>query len=109
MFNKGNMSQMLKQARDVQKKIEEVQSELEDLEITAESGGGMIKVIVNGKQQLVELKISPEAIEEDIELLEDLIIAAVNEAQLKSNEESQNRMNAVTSNMLGGLKIPGMN
>jgi len=103
------MSQMLKQARDVQKKIEEVQSELEDLEITAESGGGMIKVIVNGKQQLVELKISPEAIEEDIELLEDLIIAAVNEAQLKSNEESQNRMNAVTSNMLGGLKIPGMN
>jgi DNA-binding protein YbaB len=69
----------------------------------------MIKVIVNGKQQLVELKISPEAIEEDIELLEDLIIAAVNEAQLKSNEESQNRMNAVTGNMLGGLKIPGMN
>ncbi|MFC1550144.1 YbaB/EbfC family nucleoid-associated protein [Candidatus Neomarinimicrobiota bacterium] len=109
MFNKGNMSHMLKQARDVQKKIEEVQNELEDLEITAESGGGMVKVIVNGKQQLIELKISPEAIEEDIELLEDLIISAVNEAQLKSNEESQNRMNAVTGDMLGGLKIPGMN
>jgi DNA-binding YbaB/EbfC family protein len=108
MFNKGNMSQMLKQARDVQKKIEEVQKELEDLEITAESGGGMVKVIVNGKQQLVDLKISPEAVKEDIELLEDLIISAVNDAQVKSSEESQNRMNAVTGNMLGGLKIPGM-
>ena len=73
MFNKGNMTGMLKQAREIQKKIEHVQSELEEKE-----------------------------------LLEDLIISAVNKVLSKSQEESQNRMNAVTGNMLGGMKIPGM-
>ena len=108
MFNKGNMSQLLKQARDVQKKIEEVQNELDDLTIDGESGGGMVKVVVNGKQQLLELEIDPDAIKEDKELLEDLIISAVNNALSKSLEESQQRMNAVTGNMLGGMNIPGM-
>jgi len=108
MFNKGNMAQLLKQARDVQKKIEEVQNELDDLTIDGESGGGMVKVVVNGKQQLLELEIDPEAIKEDKELLEDLIISAVNNAMTKSLEESQQRMNAVTGNMLGGMNIPGM-
>ena len=108
MFNKGNMSQLLKQARDVQKKIEEVQNDLDDLTIEADSGGGMVKVVVNGKQQLLELTIEPDAIKEDKELLEDLIISAVNNALSKSLEESQNRMNAVTGNMLGGMNIPGL-
>ena len=65
MFNKGNMGQLLKQARDVQKKIEEVQNELDDLTIEADSGGGMVKVVVNGKQQILELNIEPDAIKED--------------------------------------------
>ena len=65
MFNKGNMGQLLKQARDVQKKIEEVQNELDELIIEADSGGGMVKVVVNGKQQLLELTIEPDAIKED--------------------------------------------
>ena len=108
MFNKGNMTQLLKQARDVQKKIEEVQNELDDLVIEGDSGGGMIKVVVNGKQQLLELTIDQDAIKEDKELLEDLIISAVNNALTKSLEESQNRMNAVTGNMLGGMNIPGL-
>jgi len=108
MFNKGNMSQLLKQARDVQKKIEEVQNELDDLTIEADSGGGMVKVVVNGKQQILELTIEPDAIKEDKELLEDLIISAVNNALSQSLEESQNRMNAVTGNMLGGMNIPGL-
>ncbi len=108
MFNKGNMAQLLKQARDVQKKIEKVQSDLDDLTIEGESGGGMVKVVVNGKQQLLELTIDPDAIKEDKELLEDLIISAVNNAMAKSSEESQNRMNAVTGNMLGGMNLPGM-
>lgn len=108
MFNKGNMTQILKQARDVQKKIEEVQNELDDLTIEGDSGGGMVKVVVNGKQQLLELNIDPEAVKEDKELLEDLIISAVNNALSKSLEESQNRMNAVTGNMLGGMNIPGL-
>ena len=108
MFNKGNMAQLLKQARDVQKKIEEVQNELDDLTIEADSGGGMVKVVVNGKQQILELTIEPDAIKEDKELLEDLIISAVNNALSQSLEESQNRMNAVTGNMLGGMNIPGL-
>jgi len=108
MFNKGNMTQLLKQARDVQKKIEEVQNELDNLTIEGDSGGGMVKVVVNGKQQLLELTIDQDAIKEDKELLEDLIISAVNNALTKSLEESQNRMNAVTGNMLGGMNIPGL-
>jgi len=108
MFNKGNMTQLLKQARDVQKKIEEVQNELDELTIDGDSGGGMVKVVVNGKQQLLELTIDQDAIKEDKELLEDLIISAVNNALAKSLEESQNRMNAVTGNMLGGMNIPGL-
>jgi DNA-binding YbaB/EbfC family protein len=108
MFNKGNMTQLLKQARDVQKKIEEVQNELDDLVIEGDSGGGMVRVVVNGKQQLLELTIDQDAIKEDKELLEDLIISAVNNALSKSLEESQNRMNAVTGNMLGGMNIPGL-
>jgi len=107
MFNKGNMSQMLKQAQDMQKKIQNVQEELEDLHIEAESGGGMVKVKVNGKQELLELSISDEALEEDKELLEDLVISAVNQALTKSQDETQGRMNAITGNALGGMKIPG--
>lgn len=108
MLNKGNMAQLLKQARDVQKKIEEVQNELEELKIDGDSGGGMVKVVVNGKQQVLELSIDQDAMSEDKELLEDLIISAVNNALNKSLEESQNRMNAVTGNMLGGMNIPGI-
>ena len=108
MFNKGNMSTMLNQAREIQKKIEEVQSDLEKITINAESGGGLVTVMINGKQEILELNISKEAMEEDKELLEDLIISAINKALSESQEEMQTRMNCVTGGMLGGLKIPGM-
>ena len=108
MFNKGNMSTMLIQAREIQNRIEEVQSELEKITINAESGGGLITVMINGKQEILELNISQEAMEEDKELLEDLIISAINKALNESQEEMQTRMNSVTGGMLGGLKIPGM-
>ena len=108
MFNKGNMSNILSQARDVQKKIEEVQSDLEKITINAESGGGLVTVIMNGKQEILELNILKEAMEEDKELLEDLIISAINKALTDSQEEMQSRMNSVTGGMLGGLRIPGM-
>ena len=108
MFNKGNMSTMLKQAREIQKKIEEVQSDLENIMISSESGGGLVTVMINGKQEILELNISKEAMEEDKELLEDLIISAINKALSDSQEEMQSRMNSVTGGMLGGLKIPGM-
>jgi len=108
MFNKGNMSTMLNQAREIQKKIEEVQSDLEKITINAESGGGLVTVMINGKQEILELNISKEAMEEDKELLEDLIISAINKALSNSQEEMQTRMNSVTGGMMGGLKIPGM-
>ena len=108
MFNNGNMSNMLKQARDMQKKIEEVQSDLENIMIQSDSGGGMVKVVMNGKQEILELTISPEAMTEDKELLEDLIISAVNKAQSKSQDTMQSKKNSATGGMLGGMKIPGM-
>ena len=108
MFNKGNMTGMLKQAQEMQKKIEHVQSELEDLIVETDAGGGMVQVSCNGKQEILELTIDSEAMKEEKELLEDLIISAVNKVLAKSQEESQSRMNAVTGNMFGGMKIPGM-
>lgn len=107
MFNKGNMTNILKQAQEVQKRIEGVQHELEDLQVEAESGGGMVKAVVNGKQELLELTLQPEILSEEKELVEDLIISAVNQALAKSQEESQQRMSSVTGSMLGGLKLPG--
>ena len=108
MFNKGNMSKMLKQAQEVQKQIEDVQNDLDDLNINGESGGGMVKDTVNGKMKLLNLNLQAEIFEEDKDLIEDLIISAINNAMSKAQEESQNRMNAVTGGMLGGMKIPGM-
>tara|TARA_Y100000758_G_C15745910_1_gene310185 strand:+ start:179 stop:478 length:300 start_codon:yes stop_codon:yes gene_type:complete len=99
---------MLNQAREIQKKIEEVQSDLENIMISSESGGGLVTVMINGKQEILELNISKEAMEEDKELLEDLIISAINKALSDSQEEMQSRMNSVTGGMLGGLKAPGI-
>ncbi|MFQ6605302.1 MAG: YbaB/EbfC family nucleoid-associated protein [Fidelibacterota bacterium] len=108
MFNKGNMASLLKQAQEMQQKIQDVQAELDDLIVEAEAGGGMVKVVANGKMEILELTIADEAIAEDKELLEDLVISAVNNAIAKSQEESQKRMGSVTGNMLGGMKIPGI-
>lgn len=108
MFNKGNMAKMLKQAQEVQKKIENVQNELEDLHIEAEAGGGLVKVVVNGKLEVLELSLQEDIMDEEKDMIEDLVISAVNKAIMKAQDESQNRMNSVTGNMLSGMKIPGM-
>ncbi|MBL51592.1 MAG: YbaB/EbfC family nucleoid-associated protein [Candidatus Marinimicrobia bacterium] len=105
---KGNMSKMLQQAQEMQKQIEEVQSQLSDMIIESESGGGLVSVKVNGKQEVLELTIDPEAMDEDKEMLEDLIISALNKALSKAQTDSQEKMNSVAGGMLGGLKIPGM-
>jgi hypothetical protein len=105
---KGNMSKMLKQAQEMQKQIEKVQNQLSDMIIDAESGGGMVTVKVNGKQEVLELVIDPDAMKEDKEILEDLIISALNKALSKAQSDSQEKMNSVTGGMMSGLKIPGM-
>ena len=105
---KGNMSKLLKQAKDMQEQIEQAQSQLAELVIEADSGGGMVSVKVNGKQEIIELNIDSDAISEDKEMLEDLIISALNKALSKSKSDSQEKMNSIAGGMMGGMKIPGL-
>ena len=105
---KGNMSKLLKQAQEMQQQIEEVQGQLSDMIVEAESGGGMVTVKVNGKQEVLEVNIDPEDMAEDREMLEDLIISALNKALSKAQTDSQEKMNSVAGGMMSGLKIPGM-
>tara|TARA_B100001248_G_scaffold228698_1_gene187743 strand:+ start:4912 stop:5235 length:324 start_codon:yes stop_codon:yes gene_type:complete len=105
---KGNMSKLLKQAQDVQKQIEQVQNQLSDMIIESEAGGGMVKVKVNGKQEILELNIDQNTLEEDKEVIEDLIVSALNKALSKAQSDSQEKMNSVTGGMMSGLKIPGL-
>ena len=105
---KGNMSKMIKQAQDMQKRMEEVKEELKDIIVNASSGGGLVNVKMNGNLEIKDLDISDEVLEEEKEVLEDLIISATNEAISKAQSKSQEKMNSVTGGMLSGLNIPGM-
>ncbi|MGI6413404.1 MAG: YbaB/EbfC family nucleoid-associated protein [Syntrophomonadaceae bacterium] len=101
----GSMNKMMKQAKKVQEQIAKLQEELRQREIEASSGGGAVLVKVNGKQELTAIKINPEAIDlDDIEMLEDLILAAVNEGIKSSQEMVSTEMAKIT----GGLNIPGL-
>jgi hypothetical protein len=96
---------MLKQAQKIQEKLAKAQEELENTTIEASSGGGVVTVVVDGQQVVQSIKISPEAVDpEDVELLEDLVLAATNEALNKSRELAAKHLNAVT----GGFNIPGL-
>ena len=100
-----NLSQMMKQAQQLQKKMMEMQAELGNRTVSAQAGGGMVEASVNGRQELVSLRIDPEVVSpEDVEMLQDLVLAAVNEALKKSREMVAQEMNKLT----GGLQIPGM-
>ena len=101
----GNMQQMLKQAQKMQSDMQTLQAELEQREYTANAGGGLVEVTVDGKHTVKVVKINPEAVDvDDIEMLEDFITIAVNEAIGKAVAESEEEMGAIT----GGLNIPGM-
>ncbi len=100
-----NMNKLMKQAQQMQAKMKKMQEEMEDRTKEATAGGGVVKVVVNGKQELVDLEIDPEAVDpEDVEMLEDLILAAVNEGMREMQEEVNSEMSKVT----GGMNIPGM-
>lgn len=102
MHNIGNI---MKQAKKMQEKIGRLQAELETKTIEAQSGGGMVRVIVNGKFEVISLKIEKDVVNpEDIEMLQDLITAAVNEGIRKAQEMASSEMAKIT----GGLGIPGM-
>jgi len=99
------LGNIMKQAQQMQAKIARVQQELETKEVEASAGGGMVTVLVNGKQQLLDLKIEKDVVDpEDVEMLQDLVMAAVNEAIKQSQDMIQTEMSKVT----GGMNIPGM-
>ena len=99
----GNMANLMKQAQKMQRQMEENQKELEEKEFTAKAGGGAVEVTVSGKKEITNVKLSEEAVDpDDIETLEDLIMAAVNEALRQVDEESSQNMNKLTGGM-GGL------
>lgn len=101
----GNMKNMMKQAQKMQAEMARVQKELEDKEVEATSGGGVVRVVVSGKLELKQLEIDQDAIDpEDKEILEDMILGAVNEGMRKAQEMAASEMQKVT----GGLNLPGM-
>ncbi|MDD4241457.1 MAG: YbaB/EbfC family nucleoid-associated protein [Smithellaceae bacterium] len=100
-----NISNIMKQAKKMQEKMTRLQQELETKTVEAQSGGGMVRVLVNGKFEIVSLKIEKDVVNpDDIEMLQDLVAAAVNEGIRKSQEMAQSEMAKIT----GGLAIPGM-
>lgn len=99
----GNMNNLMKQAQRMQRQMEESQKELEEKEITAAAGGGAVEVTINGKKEILKVKLSPEVVDpDDIEMLEDLIVAATNEAIRQIEEISQESMSKITGG-LGGF------
>ena len=99
------LGNIMKQAQQMQQKMARVQEELQTREVEASAGGGMVTATVNGAQQLVALKMEPSVIDpEDVEMLQDLVLAAVNEAIKKSQAMAQEEMSKIT----GGMNIPGL-
>ena len=104
-----NFSDMMKQAQEMQKKMKELQEELANLEVEGSSGGGLVNVKVNGKGEVKKIKIDPSLIKpEEVEILEDLIVAALNEAKKKAEETSAEEMKKLTGslNLPPGFKLP---
>ena len=101
-----DLKNMMKQVQDIQGRINSMQTELAEKTVEASSGGGMVSVTANGKQEILSLNFSPEIIDSnDISMLQDLITAAVNTALKSSKEMMQEELSKIT----GGIKIPGLN
>ena len=101
-MNPQQIQQMMKQAQQMQDRL---QKEMAAMSVQATAGGGMVTVVVNGAKQVQSLKIDPEVVsKDDVEMLQDLIVAAINDAHRKADEEMSQKMGG----MMGGLKIPGL-
>jgi nucleoid-associated protein EbfC len=97
-----NINQMMKQAQQMQERL---QKQMSEMRVEATAGGGMVTVVVNGNKQIQSLKIDPEVVsKDDVEMLQDLILAAINDANRKAEDQLSRQM----SGLMGGLKIPGM-
>jgi len=105
-MGKGMMGDMMKQVQQMQQKMAEMQAELEKATVEGSAGGGMVKVISNGKHEIISVSIDPEVVDPtDIDMLQDLVAAAVNQAREKIQEMQSEQMSSVT----GGMNIPGLN
>jgi DNA-binding YbaB/EbfC family protein len=97
-----NIQQMMKQAQQMQERL---QKQMAEMRVEATAGGGMVTVVINGAKQVLSIKIDPEVVsKDDVEMLQDLVLAAINDAQRKADEAMSKQM----SGMMGGMKIPGM-
>ena len=107
-----NLGNLMNQLKNVQKQLEKVQEELETVVVEGSAGGGMVKVKANGKEEILSVKIDPEILREDIEMIEEMVVAAVNQAVKKAQEAYQEKIAEVTGGifpqMPGGFKIPGL-
>ena len=102
---RGGLGGIMKQAQQMQRRMAELQEELEKKRVEASSGGGMVTAVVSGKQQLLDLKIDPSVVDaDDVEMLQDLIMAAINEAVKQSQQMASEEMSKIT----GGMNIPGL-
>ena len=100
-----NMQNMMRQAQQMQQKMQELQEEVEQREVEATAGGGVVRVVATGKKVIKSIEIKPEAVDpDDVEMLEDLVMAAVNEAIAKADEMMQQEMGKIT----GGLNLGGL-
>ena len=99
-----NIMSMMKQAQKLQAKMAEMQAEMGNRTVSAQAGGGMVEAVVNGRQELLSLRIDKEVVGDDVEMLQDLIFAAVNEALNRSREMMAQEMSKLT----GGMQIPGL-
>jgi hypothetical protein len=100
-----NMNELVRQAQVMQRKMAEMQADLAAKTVEATSGGGMVTAVANGAQEIVSLKVDKAAVDpEDVEMLQDLVLAAVNDALKKARDMQQSEMSAIT----GGLKMPGL-
>ena len=105
MMGGGNMQQLARQAQKLQQQMTKVQEELETREYEASAGGGMVTVKVSGKKELLAIEIKPEAVDpDDVEMLQDLVLAAVNEALRTASDTTEREMSKLT----GGLSMPGL-
>jgi DNA-binding YbaB/EbfC family protein len=107
---KGQLGNLMRQAQQMQANMQKLQEEIARMEITGESGAGMVKVTLNGRHEARAVRIDPSVLQEDREILEDLIAAAINDAAQKLEKASQEKMATVTSGMQlpPGFKLPGM-
>jgi hypothetical protein len=109
---KIGLNNIMKQFGKIQEELRKVQDELEDMQVEGTAGGGMVKVIANGKQEILSVRIDPEIMSDDLEMVEDMIAAATNQVLKKAQELSQEKMSSVTGGLLpnlpDGLKIPGL-